>query len=150
MISLITFYFLLCLCFQVFSNLQERVFTEYILKCSKMNYGLSIHNIRCLAYEYARKCDVQYPVHWNEYGKATKDWHYGFMKRHPNLSLRKPQPTSSNRIKGFCKENVEEFFINLKTAFDEHKFEPHRIWNLDEMGFTMVPTKGVKVVAQKG
>jgi len=34
---------------------------------------------------------------------AGKDWYYGFIKRHPNISLRKPKATSLNRITAFNK-----------------------------------------------
>lgn len=33
---------------------------------------------------------------------------------------------------------------------DEHKFEPHRIWNMDETGCPAVPTKAVKIITLKG
>ncbi|XP_031632567.1 uncharacterized protein LOC116346566 [Contarinia nasturtii] len=37
---------------------------------------------------------------------AGKTWYYGFMLRHPSLSLRTPEQTSINRVRSFCKENV--------------------------------------------
>ncbi|KAL1489881.1 hypothetical protein ABEB36_013809 [Hypothenemus hampei] len=83
-----------------------------------MNFGLTINNIRCLAYEYAKKCSIEYPVGWDKSGKATKDWYYGFMKRHGNLSLRRPELISANRRNGFRKETVAEFFTNLGAVLD--------------------------------
>lgn len=112
---------------QLFTDIQEQALMKYIITCSKLNYGLTINNIRSLSYEFAIKCGIDYPTGWNESKRASKDWYYGFMKRHPNLSLRKPEPTSAHRAKGFCKENVDEFFDNLKKVLAEHTFEPHRI-----------------------
>ena len=41
---------------------------------------------------------------------AGPDWLQGFLSRHPQLSIRKPQPTNIARAVGFNKEQVEHFF----------------------------------------
>ncbi|XP_018366269.1 PREDICTED: uncharacterized protein LOC108763283 isoform X2 [Trachymyrmex cornetzi] len=134
----------------MFDLTEENALMSYIMKCSTMNYGLSINDIRTLAYEYGKKLGIAIPERWTEEGQATRDWYYGFMGRHKNISLRKPQSTSFQRLKGFCRESVDEFFTNLKAVLEETQFAEHRIWNIDESGFSTVPTQPVKVVAQKG
>jgi hypothetical protein len=42
------------------------------------------------------------------------DWLNGFMKRNPGISLRKPEPTSMNRITAFNKEEVHIFYTNIE------------------------------------
>jgi hypothetical protein len=41
---------------------------------------------------------------------AEKKWFYAFMKRHPTLSLRKPECISMTPVKGSNKENDSSFF----------------------------------------
>lgn len=45
--------------------------------------------------------------------KAGKDWYYGFLKSHLQISLRKSEPRSVNRILIFSKEQI----INLQTLY---------------------------------
>lgn len=50
------------------------------------------------------------PAGWRDNCMAGKDWMYGFMKRHENLSLRAPEATSIARAQGFNREAVGQFF----------------------------------------
>jgi hypothetical protein len=81
---------------------------------------------------------------------AGKKWHYNFMKRHPNLSLRQPESTSVTRVKGFCKENVSHFFDTLETICDENQLDATRIYNVDESEFFTLQKKFQKEIAVKG
>lgn len=90
---------------------------EYILKCVNHYYGLSINELRELAYQLANKLRLQYPSSWNDELKA---------------------------------DNVETFFKNLAGFLDEHQFNTQTIFNMDESGFSTVPSKIGKVIALKG
>lgn len=136
--------------FQVFSALQEKALVGYIIKCNKFNYGLSVNQVRRLAYQFAVKQNLSYPVGWNKFEKASYDWYFSFMNRNKNLSLRKPSPTSIARAKGFCKENVDDFFQNYDEIMKGHIYDPVNIWNCDETSCPTVPPKPIKVVAEKG
>ena len=61
-------------------------------------YGLTISNIRVLAYDYANNIGVEYPKNWDTEKKAGEDWYACFHKRHPKLSLRIPEQFSAYRI----------------------------------------------------
>ena len=43
---------------------------------------------------------------------------YGFMKRHSDLSLRKPKACSLSRVTDFNKHTVAAFFEKLKNVYD--------------------------------
>lgn len=140
---------------QVFTNEQEELLVSYIIKCSRMNYGLTYKILQNLAYEYALRLKRKFPENWNENKTAGIDWVKGFMKRHQNLSLRKPENTSLSRGTSFNKANVMVFYDNLYRALGKHPFKAERIYNLDETGVTtvvqapnVIAAKGVKQVGQ--
>jgi len=129
----------------------ETALVDYVVRASKLYYGLSISELRQLAFQYAKKMNIKYPDQWNQQQMTGKGWYYLFMKRHPILSLRTPEQTSMHRIKSFCKENVEAFFCNYERVLTQvAPFQPNQIWNMDESGFSTVPTKVGKVISLKG
>lgn len=81
-------------------------------------YGLTIKDIRKLAFDLAEKMSIQHP--FNKDSKiAGIDWVQSFMK-------------------GFDKGEVSNFFSLYKGLLEEHTFSPDRIWNVDETGLTTV------------
>jgi hypothetical protein len=81
---------------------------------------------------------------------AGKDWVYGFLKRHPDLSLRQPTATGIGRANAFNKVQVKRHFNNLEHLLTKFKFHQHRIFNMDETGVSTVPKKTAKVITSKG
>jgi hypothetical protein len=69
--------------------------------------------MRRLAYQYAtqEKCIVS--LSWSVKKEAGRDWLSGFMRRHQDLSIRKPQATSLSRATSLNKHNVDSFFDNV-------------------------------------
>ena len=114
-----------------------------------MYFGLSLQEIKRLAYEYGHKLDVNMPPRWTEMGMAGKYWLGYFLSRHPELTLRSPEATSLNRATSFNRHNVKCFFENLKCVLDRIGVNPEKIWNIDEIGCTTVQ-KPNKVIAAKG
>lgn len=58
---------------QVFSASQESKLVNYVLKCSTLHYGLSLKQIRLVAFDYARELvDCKYPPSWTENKIAGK------------------------------------------------------------------------------
>lgn len=80
---------------------------------------------------------------------AGMDWYYNFLARHPNISLRRPEATSINRITAFNEEETDIFFVNLKALMITYKFKSDSIYNIDETGISTVQ-RNSRILAPKG
>ena len=58
------------------------------------------------------------------------------MKRHPELSIRTPQPTRLVRATSFNRDNVNLLFSKLADVTDPDKLGTEQIWNVDETGIS--------------
>ena len=136
-------------CGLVFTNEQEAALLEYLVKASRMHYGLTTVQVRTLAFQYASALKCKLPKSWEENKVAGYDWLKGFMGRHPKLSLRSPEATSLGRATSFNKSNVDAFVHNLKSIYEQYKLAPDCIYNCDETGVSTVNTPP-KVIAERG
>lgn len=118
---------------QILSEEMEALLQEYLLNCSNMFHGLTPKSLRRLAYEYAIKNQCQLPHAWTETKMASEDWYDGFMRRHPTLSLRRPEATSLARMTAFNPTNVANVFDKLKMVLTKYQFTAGDIFNLDEV-----------------
>ncbi|KAJ8952468.1 hypothetical protein NQ314_007545 [Rhamnusium bicolor] len=124
---------------KVFNETEESELVNYIKMAAKMHYGLNLASVKKLAYEYAITNKKKYPSQWDEKKEAGDNWLRCFRNRHSaSLSLRKPEGTSLARSTSFNKETVAAFFKTYKSALAKGKFEPSRIYNVDETGITTV------------
>ena len=114
-----------------------------------MYHGLNYQQVQKLAFEFAKKRGILFPQSWKKNKMAGKDWMYGFMQRHQNISLRSPEATSVARACGFNRKAVSEFYDIWRNILHEKKFEAHSIFNYDETGCTTVQNVS-KVLAPKG
>ena len=135
---------------KVFTQQQEDSLSDYARKIAKMFYGLPVNAFRNLAYEYAVACGSKaIPSAWEEDHMATRDWYYGYMARHPELSLKTPEGMSIARAIAFNRVSVEIFFTAYTEAMEKYQFTADRIFNLDESSLSTV-MKPVKVVCERG
>ncbi|XP_044745210.1 chaetoglobosin A biosynthesis cluster protein C-like [Coccinella septempunctata] len=132
----------------VFNKEQEIQLEKYILDCCKSFYGVTPNSLRRIAFRFAEANKLKHSFN-KESQLAGKDWYYGFMSRHPSISLRIPEATSLNRITAFNAAEVNLFFEHLKTIQTKHNIPGHRIFNIDETGISTVQ-KNYKILAPKG
>ena len=131
----------------VFSQAQENELAEQVLNLSKIFFGVTRSSIMRSAYIFASLNNIKNPFSKNRL--AGRDWLDGFLRRNPQLSLRKPEAISLSRITAFNKEEVSIFYKNLAKLMEKHKFVASRIYNADETGITTVQ-RPAKVYAKKG
>lgn len=122
---------------------------DYVLMLAKLFYGLTPKELRRLAFRYAEQNNISHNFNVDK-GLAGKDWLYGFLKRNAEIKLRQPEGTSLNRISSFNAEATQLFYSNIQTLMQKFKFEPNRIYNIDETGITTVQKKCPKVYGPKG
>ena len=132
----------------VLSHEQEKELEELIIKIDTAFYAVSINDIRTLVFDYCKKNNIANNFN-SVNGMAGRDFVSGFLKRHPKLSLRKPEAVSHNCVFGLNKTSVNLYFDNLKTVLEHHDFQRHQIFNCDESSLTCVQNP-VKVLAPKG
>lgn len=128
----------------------EQELVLHILRFEELLFGLTIIDVRKLAYDIVA-ANPHLPNPFNKEKKlAGKKWYYSFMSRHENLSLRQPENISMARSKGFNKTNVYGFFDVLEKIVDENGIDAFHIYNVDESGFSTVQKKSPRVLALKG
>jgi len=132
----------------VFTKEQEVELVEYIKTMEARLFGLTSLELRSLAYQLAVKNNISHTFCKDDL--AGVDWLYGFMKRHPDLSLRQPEATSAARASGFNQVAVGKFFALLTEVMDKNKLTASQIFNVDETGITCVPKSHSKVIACRG
>lgn len=72
---------------KVFSDEEEKLLLEYLIKAAKMNYGLSTRQTCTLAYQFAvaRKL-TNIPEAWVRDGMAGRQWLYRYRSKYTELS----------------------------------------------------------------
>lgn len=133
----------------VFTANQEEELTQYIKSMEVRLFGITGKELRVIAYQLAQRNHIDNPFN-EETGMAGEDWLSGFLKRHPDLAYRRPEPTSAARAMAFNKVAVDNFFSLLENVVEKHKLAPERIYNVDETGISTVPKSQSKILSTKG
>lgn len=102
---------------------------------------------RKIAFKLASELKIKNNFNKNK-SMAGKRWFRNFMNRNKNLSVRKPEATSLNRINSCSSEQIEKMFQNL-SLMSQHNYKTSRILNIDETGFTTVHRPQI-IIAPKG
>ena len=126
---------------------EESTIVETCLIFSEWGYGLGKKEILSIIHDYLVTNKKTHPK-----GVPNDDWWNGFMKRHPQLSLRKAQALQICRAKASTPEIINHWFMNVlkpildKTGLGDH---PNRIFNADETSFSLCG-RPQKIIAKRG
>lgn len=131
----------------VFTEEQETELLEYIFHMNNLFCGLTRQEFCSLVYQYAEYNNIPHPFKNNITGD---DWYKSFRKRHPDLTLRQPEPTSVARARPFNRPQVERFFDLLEDQIEIHQVDVTRISNVDETGIQTTSNKPPKVLTKTG
>lgn len=109
----------------VFSEAEELELVAYILQMEVRLYGVTTRETRSLAFQLAERNGKPHPFN-TKTQLARIDWLSGFRKRHPELSLRRPEATSAARAQGFNRVAVNGYFDVLEKELATGKLPPSR------------------------
>jgi len=117
---------------------------------SQRGLPLGMTEVRRIEYAYAQQHGIA--------GFSAKkqaagyEWFHSFLARHPDLSIRTPEPLSVARAAGMNRPVVAKWFANLEARVDELGIRnmPARFWNVDESGLQdySVPNRVVGAVGK--
>ena len=127
----------------------EDKLAEYVLHMEECLFGLTCTDVRKMAYELAVRNNLPHAFNTDK-EIAGYHWFYGFLRRHPSISLRKPENTSVHRSRSFNKTNVDQFFTLYRGLLEKFKFPPNLIYNCDEKGISTVPSAPPKILSRVG
>jgi len=132
----------------VFSLEFEEELVMHAVSMQQRFYGISVMDLRYIAYQLAERNGIEHPFSHAE-KRAGVEWARSFMKRYPELSIRKPEATSLCRVSGFNRVQVGKFFDLLHYELRFKKYTAAQIYNVDETGITSVQEPG-RIIAKKG
>ncbi|XP_052061184.1 uncharacterized protein LOC127701333 [Mytilus californianus] len=123
---------------------QENILVGYILKMEERGLGLTVIDIRKLAYQIANKLGIH--GFSEEKKSAGYDWWISYSERHPILSVRKPEGLSAARS-----SIVANYFEKLGSVMESLgvKDKPQQLFNADESGISTVHNPE-KIVGNRG
>lgn len=129
---------------------KEKKIVNHIKKLQSCGFAPTINDLRQLAFQFAESLNLKHNFN-KETGKAGYDWVKSFLRRNPEVALRKSEGVSLQRAKGMTREEVYNFFDLLESLFQEHDFirHPNNVFNMDETGLQL-NNKPSHVLAMKG
>ena len=113
-----------------------------------MGFGLTKEGVMGMAFSIVNKSQCFHPL---KNGSAGRAWFEGFVRRHPQLTIRSPQPLSYSRAVCANQDTITDFFGKLGAIYGKLNLvsKPMQIYNCDETGVT-IAFKPHKVVAEIG
>ena len=131
---------------------QEEELSDILQDMERKLYGLTTEAVRKIVFEFCVKNNIPHNF-CEEKQCAGRKWMRLFLRRHPELSIRKPESTSIQRALGYNRAKIKVFEDVLKkelfTNDGSRKIPPENIFNVDETGVT-VNHKPQKIVAARG
>ena len=128
---------------------EEADLTRRLKRLAKIGYGVTLSEIRKVAFEFCERNGKSNPF---KNGMAGKKWLRGFLKRNPSLSVRQSEKLNFARGQKMNRSTVREYIKLLQDHMTELDImdKPERVWNADESGVQLTMGKAPRVIACKG
>lgn len=128
----------------------ERRLVRHIKDMQNRGFPLTRDDVRTIAFHFTKQLKIKHSFN-EEKEKAGYDWLKLFLSRNPDLSLRKSEGVSLNRVHAMNRKEVQEYFNLLEKCLEENELfdKPGHIFNMDESGLQLNTRPGI-VLAAKG
>uniref|UniRef100_A0A2A4JD70 HTH CENPB-type domain-containing protein n=1 Tax=Heliothis virescens TaxID=7102 RepID=A0A2A4JD70_HELVI len=130
---------------------EEAQLVQRIVRYAEIGLPVTSRILRRLVYKYCEQKNIKH--NFNNMNKcAGKDWFKAFMKRNPEISIRKAQFMNPARAQKLNKFIVDDHFQKLRDIYDTRDLHDHpeRIYNMDEKGCRLTIHHQQSVLAKKG
>ena len=107
-----------------------------MIKAADSGFGTSRLQLMHKAGTVVKKLHLHTPY---KNGVPGKEWFRKCKARNPEVSLRKPEKSCTQRLKAMNPPTlVGDYFVDLNRLMKENKLgeKPQNIWNMDETGVT--------------
>ena len=117
-------------------NEEDKVLVDYCLFMAKSSHPLTVPLIKAFAYSIIRRIDQ--PTRFNSDTGPSWKWWRDFKKRHPEITLQKPDNLDRGRSRMNNQVSMNKFFELYKSKLDRldllHKPD---MFNADESGIDL-------------
>lgn len=128
----------------------EQDIAECLLARAKFGYPCDRRELLNLVAEYVKTNNI---INVFTDGVPGEDWYLGFMRRHPRLTLKKPELLQALRKQNATPDIVYDFYDTLQSVYeDKNLINPDKacfVFNTDESGFKSDPSR-LRGIGEKG
>ena len=111
------------------TDMEEEI-VRHVVDLQDAMFPITKADLQRLAFQLAERNGLSTAFSKNK-GIAGQKWYAGFLKRHPELSIRRPEATSLARADGFNKEAVNKYFRNVNEIVTKHKLDGTKVYNME-------------------
>ncbi|XP_019863760.1 PREDICTED: uncharacterized protein LOC109592876 [Amphimedon queenslandica] len=113
---------------------EEKELVYFVSGCAEVGYSCSRTDVILLVQEVLYRKGIRDTV-------VSHGWWESFKRRHPEITLRKPEPLSHARLAGSHPDVLSRYFEELESTLRDNDIidSPSVIFNIDESGFPLDP-----------
>ena len=131
----------------ILSDAEELKLAEWAMEMARIGYGRTRVQVSEMVKRLLDEDRRPNPFVDNYPGR---DWWYGFLKRHPEISLCSPEQLKLSRASTCSQERLSVWYNDYESFLKKNSISnPDQIWNADETGCPLCPKSG-KVLAMRG
>lgn len=135
--------------YQILTNAEENTLVRWIKRYTLSGTHLTNSLLKELALQL-RAARVTTASHLlpstPQLDHINDKWLQRFQRRHPEIGGIYARQLEYARKEGATYEHVERWFSAVASKFEEHKYRPEDIWNMDESGFGVGEEQAMKVL----